>query len=72
MRFSQAALVAILAATVASTPIMARTEEVNAMDEYKQCCDVRDKHDSKKVCVPPKKEEQHDDKHPSTSYELGR
>jgi hypothetical protein len=57
MRLSQAALVAILAATVASKPIMARTEDAKAMDEYKQCCDVRDKHEPMKVCTPPKKED---------------
>ncbi|KAF2829549.1 hypothetical protein CC86DRAFT_404184 [Ophiobolus disseminans] len=56
MRFSQAALVAILAATVASKPIMAR-DDVKAMEEYKQCCDYRDKHDSKRVCVPPQKKD---------------
>jgi hypothetical protein len=60
MRFSQAALVAVLAATVASKPIMARTEDAKAMDEYKQCCDARDKHDPTRVCVPPPKKE--DDK----------
>jgi len=58
MRFSQAALVAILAATVASKPIVARTDDVQAMDEYKQCCEYRDKHDPKRVCYPPKPKEE--------------
>lgn len=65
MRFSQAALVAILAYTVASKPIVARTDDVKAIEEYKQCCDIRDKHDPKRVCVPPTKKEE--EKHSSKS-----
>jgi hypothetical protein len=53
MRFTQAALVAVLAATVAAKPIMARGDDVKAMDEYNKCCESRDKHDPTLVCVPP-------------------
>jgi hypothetical protein len=54
MRFSQAALVAILAATVVAKPIVARTEDSKAMEEYNKCCESRDKHDPKLVCIPPR------------------
>lgn len=56
MRFSQAALVAILAATVAAKPVVARTDDHKAMEEYKKCCDARDKGDHKLVCIPPPSE----------------
>jgi hypothetical protein len=54
MKFSQAALVAILAATVAAKPIVARTVDAKAMEEYNKCCESRDKHDPKLVCIPPR------------------
>jgi hypothetical protein len=53
MRFSQAALVAILAATVAAKPITARGDDIKEMDEYKKCCEERDKGDWKRICNEP-------------------
>jgi hypothetical protein len=52
MRFSQAALVAILAATVAAKPITARGDEPKSMEEYNKCCESR-KHNPSLVCVLP-------------------
>ncbi|OAL03990.1 hypothetical protein IQ06DRAFT_113298 [Phaeosphaeriaceae sp. SRC1lsM3a] len=52
MKFTQAALVAILAATVAAKPVIARTDD-KAIEDYNKCCEQRDKHDPKLVCVPP-------------------
>ncbi|KAH7345791.1 hypothetical protein BKA66DRAFT_448070 [Pyrenochaeta sp. MPI-SDFR-AT-0127] len=58
MRFSQATLVAILAATVAAKPLMAR-DDVKAWDEYQKCCELRDQYEPHKVCKRPD-----DDKNP--------
>jgi hypothetical protein len=59
MRFSQTALIAILAATVAAKPVLARGDDVKLMEDYKKCCDVRDKEDPKRVCVPPSESDLH-------------
>lgn len=56
MRLTQAAVVAILAFTVAATPITARGDDVKAMEEYKQCCAYRDKYEPTKHCEPPQQE----------------
>jgi hypothetical protein len=48
-------LAAILVATVAAKPIVTRSDDTKAPDDYKKCCEERDKWDSKRVCEPPSK-----------------
>ncbi|CAG5184163.1 uncharacterized protein ALTATR162_LOCUS10942 [Alternaria atra] len=53
MRFSQAVVIAAVAATVAAKPIVARSDNVKAWDDYNKCCEIRDKYDPKHACVKP-------------------
>jgi hypothetical protein len=52
MKFSQATIIAFLAATAVAKPILARGDESKSMDEYNKCCESQ-KHDTSLVCVPP-------------------
>lgn len=57
MRLTQAAVVAILAFTVAAKPIVARGDDTKAMEDYKKCCSERDAWDHSRHCEPPKVED---------------
>lgn len=58
MRLTQVIVATSLAFTVAAEPILLPKLDVDLKlwDDYKKCCDLRDKHHAKLTCNPPKKE----------------
>lgn len=59
MRLTQVIAATSLAFTVAAEPILIPRLDVDLKlwDDYKKCCNQRDKHHAKLTCIPPKKHE---------------